>query len=837
MTMFAMNSSATIKPMVLFLKARVKGHWRTDPKTGVRVWVQEHDDKREAAQHAPAGEGAAGGAAEAGDAPARSADITSLAEAERYWQKHFVEGGPHEIAVKYRKKTYPIIVTFERNHAYTKSLTNGGSDSDRVFDQERAALMDLIWQVLRFPNSIIPSGKNGENKQYDKQISLKGPFGRVILAPDMGKADLESGVVTRHRFVSWHPVSGGQYRAAVNAAEHDLVRPTDIKKAPLFGRALLPSLDPSALLAPGASPASEGGGALNGYQPSQTGPRRKSCDSDGLTESTAKDNSASAPVKPSRVLFLKAYIHGHYRRDPKTGKTVWIESHSDKRQTRQQATLFAHDNHRREHFRQNLAEGRVREAMHSFHDLNHDQAHKLAADLGLHDGRVRHANKKELMAHLHGRVLDLHNELSARRADQEAKATGKADIQKDSEQPQESAQAAPPAPQGPDPEDMVLDVAGKDVPFAYQLMEADDLAPTSGHAENQFRDRTRAASDTQVASIAGNLKFRLLADSPMMDYGAPVLADDGKTIIGGNGRSLAIQRAYGQGSAAEYRAALERRAAKFGLDPAKVQGMKAPVLVRVLQQPVDVKEAAIASNEGGGARMSALEQARVDGERMGHMEDFMPDEDGNLNTRANEPFLRRFISQFPVQQRSAFVGADGKLSQEGQMRLRNAVLYRAYGDSDVLTRMIESTDPGQRNVLAALVRAAPTVAQVEADAKAGHLHDLRIAPDIVAAVTTLAKVREDKTFGSVDDYLSQQGLFGDEISPEAQTILRHFDSHLRSAKAMGEFLRDYYDAVVQLGSPDQGALFGDPVPEKLDILRNVNEKRSESKQQSQSSLF
>ena len=78
-------------------------------------------------------------------------------------------------------------------------------------------------------------------------------------------------------------------------------------------------------------------------------------------------------------------------------------------------------------------------------------------------------------------------------------------------------------------------------------------------------------------------------------------------------------------------------------NPAAVAKMKAPVLVRLLQQDVDIKQAAIASNEGGGARMSALEQARVDGERLGDLSDFEADEEGNFNTRANLPFIRRFL--------------------------------------------------------------------------------------------------------------------------------------------------------------------------------------------------
>lgn len=742
---------------------------------------------------------------------------------------------------------------------------------------------------------------------------------------------------------------------------------------------------------------------------------------DKLIAAMQADNSlakalARTPYPRRLVVFRKSYIHGHYRKNPKTGEMVWVESYSDKRTTKQGQTLFAHDLHRQDHFKQNLAEGRLREAMHSFHDLDHDAAHKLAGTLGLHNGD-KHADKKELMRAVRGKVLQQQQDYQAQVKMQEDKAKGKGPATKPAVKPEtkpevtpapptaemdmhavmdsaekhlgtestfeifdhlpqrtgddprwskaemyraimaiqkerkadkhgkakhalleanggsplgieakkpdsnrhalilpdasnpgkyrysaydehgfythathdtadqaldeaikegftehapgsldrlsqtdtwaqgmkraEEAQAgwkapakapeSPPeapaaktpsqstpaasSPAQPDPEDQVLDINGAEVPYAWKLVDAEDLAPTSEKADNQFRDRTRAASDEQVASMAANLKFRLLSDSPLMDYGAPVLAQDGKTIIGGNGRSLAIRRAYGMGQADGYQKDLTKRAARFGIDPAAVAKMKAPVLVRVLQQDVDIKQAAIASNEGGGARMSALEQARVDGERLGDLSDFEADEEGDFNNRANLPFIRRFLGTMPVAQRSAFQAADGGLSQEGISRLRNAVLYRAYGDSDVLSRLVESADPAQRNVLSALTRAAPTVAQASADVKAGNLHDLDVSADIVAATTLLAQVRGEGKFGSVDEYLNQQNLFGDPLSDATKIILKHFDRNLRSSKAMAGFLTDYYAAVRQIGDPKQMGMFADATPDKPTLLRQTDAQR------------
>lgn len=95
-----------------------------------------------------------------------------------------------------------------------------------------------------------------------------------------------------------------------------------------------------------------------------------------------------------------------------------------------------------------------------------------------------------------------------------------------------------------------------------------------------------------------------------MDMGAPLLALDGKTIIAGNGRSMAIRQAYQDGGAEGYRQFLKDNANRFGIDSAQLDSIENPVLVRRLTSPVDIDQVAINSNEQGGMRMSDLEQAK-----------------------------------------------------------------------------------------------------------------------------------------------------------------------------------------------------------------------------------
>lgn len=102
--------------------------------------------------------------------------------------------------------------------------------------------------------------------------------------------------------------------------------------------------------------------------------------------------------------FLKAYIHGHYRLNPKTGQRIWIESHQDKRPERHRAS-FDNTAHRVTHFQHHLGRGQTREAMQAFHDLGHDDAHQLARHLGL-AGDEKGQDKKALMESIYSRVQE-----------------------------------------------------------------------------------------------------------------------------------------------------------------------------------------------------------------------------------------------------------------------------------------------------------------------------------------------------------------------------------------------------------------------------------------------
>nr|DAV87268.1 MAG TPA: nuclease [Caudoviricetes sp.] len=360
-------------------------------------------------------------------------------------------------------------------------------------------------------------------------------------------------------------------------------------------------------------------------------------------------------------------------------------------------------------------------------------------------------------------------------------------------------------------------------PFQYEVVDASMLSPTQQKDDNQFRDRDRTASQSQINQIARNLDPRKLASSPTMDMGAPLLALDGKTIIAGNGRTMAIRQAYQEGGAEGYRQFLKDNAGHFGVDSAQLDAVENPVLVRRLTSPVDIAQVAINSNEQGGMRMSDLEQAKVDARRLPSMDSFIAGDNGDINSPDNQQFIRQFVQNQPENLRNELLDGKGNLSQTGVQRIRNAMLYQAYGDSQTLSRLIENTDQGAKNVLNALTALAPKVAQTQQDINSGVLSDVSISNDIIQAVEKYNQLNAQGY--KISDYLAQNDFVGD-LSPEAREILTIFDENRRSGKRIAQVLGAYLDQAQTQGNLSQASMFGDMAFDKLGSLqqaKNVDE--------------
>src|SRR5690606_210914 len=131
---------------------------------------------------------------------------------------------------------------------------------------------------------------------------------------------------------------------------------------------------------------------------------------------------------------------------------------------------------------------------------------------------------------------------------------------------------------------------GTRVETKFAVVDVNDLV-TSDMAnypqELQPRDRTRLASKLQIEKIANTLTPERLGDSPDPGSGSPIVGDD-LVVESGNGRVMAIRKAFeNPAKLEEYKQWLRENAVNFGIDPAIVDNIETPVLVRVRTSDVD----------------------------------------------------------------------------------------------------------------------------------------------------------------------------------------------------------------------------------------------------------
>lgn len=408
-----------------------------------------------------------------------------------------------------------------------------------------------------------------------------------------------------------------------------------------------------------------------------------------------------------------------------------------------------------------------------------------------------------------------------------------------------------------------------------------NVQSSAANQDMQNRDRTRAASVVQMQKIAQNPDYEL-ASIARDSNGAPMVGNngavapaavgkkervtlpdgtkintnyavveadslspshfadgtanagygkDGKLTALNNGRTAGLMQAYNIGTAGNYRAALEEDTDGHGIPREVIAGMKAPVLVR-LYDPASVDQSNLGarSNQASALGLGTSEQANSDAAMIDSMDGLNPDDSGDFAT--SRDFIRRFMSRLPQTEQAGMVDADGALSQSGYARVRNAILAKAYGESPVLLRMVESLDDNMRNVTKALVKVAPQVAKARAAIADGAMFDADITPDLLAAVAELSQLKSSGR--SINDALAQEALFGG-YSNEVRDLLQFLGDNLRRPNKIADFIGEAFDALAAAGSPNQGSMFGESrAPTKSELLSSAKRRTSE---QEGSSLF
>lgn len=364
---------------------------------------------------------------------------------------------------------------------------------------------------------------------------------------------------------------------------------------------------------------------------------------------------------------------------------------------------------------------------------------------------------------------------------------------------------------------------GSSYDFAYEVKDWADLVASNDRlygvnplypSELQPRDRTREASRQQIERMADDLKPELLGESYKLSDGAPIIGPD-NVVESGNGRTLAIGRAYDNGRADAYREFVQNWANSRGMD---ISGLNQPVLVRTRLSDVDRVAFSRLANESDVAQFSATERAMSDVDRLPDSTLLKINNDGSINIDGSMDYVRSFVDQLPQSERGSVITSDGRLSQEGKRRIESAIVQRAYGDSNLVTRLSENLDDDSKNVLNALLRAAPQLSQLNDLVKQGGRFENSISKDLAQAAQKLTDLKANGL--QVRDYLSQGQLIDDGLSDGARRFLEVFDNNRKSAKAISESINSEIQAIENMGDPRQGSLFGETPEEQaaLDVI-------------------
>ena len=352
-------------------------------------------------------------------------------------------------------------------------------------------------------------------------------------------------------------------------------------------------------------------------------------------------------------------------------------------------------------------------------------------------------------------------------------------------------------------------VPAGDITASHDMNYAvNDLYP----AEYQPRDRNRPQMRGQVEKMTKGMKPELLAESQFVNEGAPVVNNSG-VVLNGNGRVMAVQKAYKgltdahKKSAKAYKDYLVSIAPSLGIAPEKVQSMDHPVLVR--QAADDADTSAIINSTEGGAKLGGAEQAKADADRLklSTLERFVDNGTGEFMNPSNREFRRAAASDvFSDAEGNSVFNDKGDLSPTGAFRIRNAIFAKAYNDNYLLTQLSEATDNNSKNIMNAMIAAAPEVAKVNEGIKNGTLYpDYDISDVITKTAKTIMSLRNEGK--PLSFHLQETDLFSQGESEAERLVLEFIERNKFKSRTIADMYKGACDRIFAVGSPKQSKLF------------------------------
>jgi hypothetical protein len=352
--------------------------------------------------------------------------------------------------------------------------------------------------------------------------------------------------------------------------------------------------------------------------------------------------------------------------------------------------------------------------------------------------------------------------------------------------------------------------------FEYELVEYDDLI--SSHTpdgvlneqypqELQPRNRDTEAYKQQVQRMAQQFAPEEVAGTTTaLDRGMPIIGAD-NVVESGNGRLMALGLTDDE-TRAGYKAFIQNQAEQVGIDTSGIDEMNNPVLVRRRTSEIDDRIAFVnEANDRANMAMTAAETAQQQGRTL-TFSDFDIFQMGGarsldeaIDASRNRDFAIRFVKRLPATDQAMYTTSKG-LTADGVEAIKNAMFTRVYGNNQaIVDNFIMSSQPEMANIGRGIERSLPGMGKITSGIEEGVIAaEYAIADDIAAATQVMIELRKpNSSFTSVDEYLSQGRLFGDDVPEMQSVLLRMFEDNKRSGKRIGDILNDYVEGVMVEG--------------------------------------
>ena len=355
---------------------------------------------------------------------------------------------------------------------------------------------------------------------------------------------------------------------------------------------------------------------------------------------------------------------------------------------------------------------------------------------------------------------------------------------------------------------------------SYRLIEAEDLVPSHNplsfepdprYPANVQEREYQNDTNEQIKVAMGAQKLNpgiMLHRSPTAVDGPPLVTEDG-CALGGNGRSMMLKRAYltEPEKADAYRDALRCELGQFGIPQRELEGMRQPVLVRVIagtrcdDDSTDLAKAVRRYNEGltnviDSKALGVSQSRSLSQQSLSMFAQAMQGDTSLREAMAEEPelFLRALENDriLTRQNRTRYVKPSGELTNEGKDVIEAMFLGRVVGNAD---RIRSSSE----DLLKRVERAVPYLTAV-----AGQNPDYDLTETTQKAIDLANSARSKGQ--TIDAYVSQLDFLSARPDSRTTALARLLTNE--RPLAIRDRFKDW--ATKAAFDPSQGGLLGKP---------------------------